>query len=173
MLRIRDTAAAEDIVQATLLAALQAQTEFRGDSSARTWLIGILKNKIIDHFRARSRDAVSIGNAAASAGYDSEEDFMDSVFGEGGAWMSRPGSWDGPDRALEQDGFWSVLESCIQAVPGVAGRAFVLRELVGLETEEICKELNISRTNYWVLMHRARLRLRDCLEKHWFMVTRK
>ncbi len=171
LLQLRDATLAEDLVQATFLSALQARASFRGDSSLRTWLIGILKRKVIDYFRAQSRDAIAIPDLAA--GNESDEDFLDRVFASNDRWVTRPQAWSDPDQALDQEEFWLVLETCMRAVPGIAGRAFLLRELVGLEAEEICKDLEISRSNYWVLMHRARIRLRDCLDKRWFMGTRE
>ncbi|MCK6372120.1 MAG: RNA polymerase subunit sigma, partial [Gammaproteobacteria bacterium] len=102
------------------------------------------------------------------AGDGADEDLLDRLFRNDGSWMSQPGAWDDPERSLEQEGFWVVLEACVQAVPGLAGKAFILRELVGMEADEVCKELTLTRSNYWVLMHRARLRLRQCLDQRWF-----
>lgn len=167
-LQVRDAATAEDLVQATFLAAVQAIDGYRGESTLRTWLIGILRRKIIDHLRERAGDATPIADAAARAGFDSDDSFLDSLFAPTGHWATPPEDWGDPQRTLERDGFWAVFETCVQTVPGLAGRAFLLRELGGLEAEEICKDLGLSKSNYWVLMHRARLRLRDCLDRRWF-----
>jgi RNA polymerase sigma-70 factor (ECF subfamily) len=168
LLQVRDAAVAEDLVQATLLAAVQSIGGYRGESSLRTWLIGILKRKIIDYLRERSRDPVLVTDAATAAGAASDEEFIDRLFLADGHWATPPANWGDPHRTLEQDGFWLIFETCVQSVPGIAGRVFLLRELAGLEPEEICKDLALSKSNYWVLMHRARLRLRDCLDKRWF-----
>lgn len=168
LLHLRDSTAADDVVQATFLAALQAGAKFRGESSPRTWLIGILKRKIIDHFRARARDQVAPEAAANFADEHSEAEFLDRLFDRDGTWTMPPGNWADPHRALEEEGFWRVLELCLEHLPGMTGRVFMLREVIGLEPVEICKDLRLSKSNYWVMMHRARLRLRDCLEKNWF-----
>lgn len=170
VLQVRDASLAEDLVQATFLAAIQSFDGYRGEAPLRTWLIGILKRKIIDHLRARARDAVPLADAVD--GDSSDEEFIDRQFRADGHWAHAPRGWDEPDRALEQQGFWLALEACLQAVPGTAGRVFVLRELGGLEPEDICKDLAITKSNYWVLMHRARLRLRDCLDQRWFAPRR-
>jgi RNA polymerase sigma-70 factor (ECF subfamily) len=168
LLQVRDAAAAEDLVQATFLAAVQSIDGYRGDASLRTWLIGILKRKIIDHLRDKARDAIPMADTAAAAGAEPDDEYLDRLFRANGHWAAPPSSWADPDRTLEQDGFWLVFEACVQTVPGVAGRVFLLRELAGLEPDEICKDLALSKSNYWVLMHRARMRLRDCLDKRWF-----
>ncbi len=172
LLQTRDASMAEDLVQATFLAALQSAGGFRGDSSPRTWLIGILRRKIVDQFRAGQQAAVPLQDATRIEGELADTEIMDRLFSRNGTWEERRQAWSDPDSALEQEDFWSTFEACLKAVPGTAGRAFVLRELVGLEAEEICKNLRISRSNYWVLMHRARLRLGDCLDKRWFMGER-
>jgi RNA polymerase sigma-70 factor (ECF subfamily) len=173
LLQVGGAAVAEDLVQATLLSAVQGAGGYRGDSSLRTWLIAILKRKIIDHLREKARDAVAVSDAAAAAGIESDEEYLDRMFLADGHWTTPPASWGDPEHALEQDGFWQVFEICVQNVPGLAGRVFLLRELGGLEPEEICNDLAISKSNYWVLMHRARLRLRECLDKHWFAGARQ
>jgi RNA polymerase sigma-70 factor (ECF subfamily) len=173
VLQVRDPAVAEDLVQTTLLAAVQSFGGYRGDASLRTWLIGILKRKIVDHLREKSRDAVPVADIVAAAGATSDDEYLDHLFRADGHWTTPPGTWGDPHKTLEQDGFWAAFETCVQAVPGVAGRVFLLRELAGLEPEEICKDLALSKSNYWVLMHRARLRLRDCLDKHWFAGARE
>lgn len=166
-LHLRDAAAAEDAVQETLVAALQSAESFSGESALQTWLIAILRRKLIDHMRRGRREV-----AAADAGLDTadseESGFINRLFERNGHWAVPPAVWANPDAALEQADFYAAFEECVQGLPERTAQAFVLREVSGLEATEICKELAISTSNYWVLMHRARLRLRECLEKRWF-----
>ncbi len=155
-LQLRDAAAAEDAVQETLLAALAAETSFAGRSNLRTWLTGILKHKIVDTIRRASREPTL-----------PEEDF-DALFDERGHWIEMPQAWADPDAAFDQKAFFKVLEDCLRKLPAKTSRAFMLREHMGLETTEICKELSVTPTHVWVLLHRARLALRMCLELNWF-----
>jgi RNA polymerase sigma-70 factor (ECF subfamily) len=164
LLQLRDTAAAEDAVQETLLAALQSP--FDGRSSVRTWLIGILKHKIVDQVRRRLRDAPPPASAELAA------DDLEALFGQDGHYAKPPGDWHDPDQALQERRFFEALERCLQALPRATSRAFVMREVLGMETPEICKELGVSATNCGVLLYRARMALRGCLEKNWFSVER-
>ena len=166
MLQLRDATAAEDAVQETLLAALQSGARFAGRSSVRTWLTGILKHKIIDHVRrqARERRLEAPDDEPAEGGHD----LADAHFSEDGHWADFPDDWPAPDKSLENAQFWRVFETCIQVMPERAARVFVMREVMELSTEEICKALGITATNCWVMLHRARLALRECLEIKWF-----
>jgi len=166
LLQLRDRTAAEDAVQETLLAALQTGTRFAGRSSVKTWLTGILKHKIIDHLRRQLRELPLEGRPEqADAG---EADVADAVFAEDGHWRDFPVDWNAPDRSFESGEFWKVFEMCVQVMSARPARVFVMREILELSTEEICKELGISATNCWVLLHRARLTLRECLDTKWF-----
>ena len=166
-LRLRDRDAAEDLVQETLLAALGARQRFAGDSSERTWLVGILKHKISDHWRRRARQPL-IDAVSADAPADTD-DFVERLFDPAdGHWRVAPSAWDNPEGALEQQQFWQVLTHCIAALPESQARAFSLCEVEGFDGGEACKVLSVAPTNLWVLLHRARLRLRECLENHWF-----
>lgn len=167
-LKVRDQALAEDLVQATFLAAWQGRDGFRGESSAATWLVAILKRKIIDHRRTASREQPLSDLSPPDDGQAGQDELVERLFQRDGHWQNEPGQWSSPESALQQDHFWATLQACIDALPGITGQVFVLHELVGLDAEDICKDLGISRSNYWVSMHRARLRLRGCLEKHWF-----
>ncbi len=161
--RLRDRAQAEDLVQETLIAALQARQGFAGRSSERTWLIGILKNKLVDYLRKSVRERP----LAEMAETESE---IDALF-EASAddhWKKPPADWVNPNQALEQKQFWKILIECIEALPVRQAQVFSLCELEGLEGEEACKVMGIATTNLWVMMHRARLRLRECLENNWF-----
>jgi len=168
LMRLRDPAIVEDLVQETFLAALQARHNFAGQSSEKTWLVGILKHKIIDHFRRINRERPV--NDVESLPDESEELF--EVTGLwAGHWKAEmgPTEWaTDPGRVVEQMEFWKVFEGCLSELPARTASAFTLREMDGLTSEEICKVLNISATNLWVMLHRARAQLRRCLEVNWF-----
>lgn len=162
--RLRDTSAAEDVVQETLMAGLQAWKNFAGQSSERTWLIGILKHKIVDHIRKRSRELPLFES-------DGGNDPNDKLFHENGHWGSEgaPVEWaSNPETLLQQKEFREKLQQCLDTMPKRLAQAFILREMEGLETEEICGILNISSTNLWVMLHRARAHLRQYLELNYF-----
>jgi len=133
-LQLRDPNAAEDAVQETLVAALAGEANFAGRSNLRTWLTGILKHKIIDSIRRAAREPT------AGAALDDEAAF-DPLFRTDGHWKQRPTTWDEPQGALEQKQFLGVLEQCLARLPEKTARVFMLREHLGLDTEEICKEL--------------------------------
>jgi len=162
LLQLRDRSAAEDAVQEALLAAIQGASQFAGQSSLRTWLVGILKHKIIDSLRKVSREQ------PVESFEDRGED-LDAFFSEDGHFAEAPHDWANPERSLEQRRFFEALERCLQSLPQKTARAFTMRELMGLETEEICKELRISTSNCWVMLYRARMSLRACLEQTWFL----
>jgi RNA polymerase sigma-70 factor (ECF subfamily) len=164
MLQLRNATAAEDVVQETLLAALQSSSGFAGQSSVKTWLIGILKHKIIDAIRKQSRE-----QPLESADDETDiHDLQDAVYREDGHFREDPADWGDPEAALRQHRFFEVLERCMEGLPKKTARAFMMREVLGLETEEICKELGVTSTNCWVLLYRARMALRECLEGRWF-----
>ena len=160
-LQLRDPNAAEDAVQETLVAALAGEANFAGRSNLRTWLTGILKHKIIDSIRRAAREPT------AGAELDDEAAF-DQLFRANGHWKNRPAPWDEPHEALEQKQFLGVLEQCLARLPEKTARVFMLREHLGLDTGEICKELGITPTHCWVMLHRARMALRLCLTTNWF-----
>ena len=156
-LQLRDAQAAEDAVQDTLLAALAGESGFGQRASLRTWLTGILKHKIIDAIRKGGRETQIESDEA-----------LEALFDAAGHWKSFPAEWDNPDRSLEQKQFFAALEMCLEGLPEKTARAFLMREHMGLEADEICKELDVTPTHYWVLLHRARMALRKCLEMNWF-----
>ncbi len=163
LLQLRDADLAEDVVQETLLAALEARAGFAGKSSHKTWLTGILKHKIIDVMRRKSREEPLAPNDG-----ESEADAVDALFKQDGHWRQFPAGWGDPERSLEDKRFWEVFEMCSQRMPRRSARVFMMREVMGLSSEEICKALDITPTNLWVMLHRARLSLRACLETNWF-----
>lgn len=165
LLQLRDASAAEDAVQETLLAALQTES-YAGRSSLKTWLTGILKHKIIDHLRRQSREQPL--REPQDETQHGEADIADALFGEDGHWRDFPSGWGAPDTSFESSQFWKVFEICVKVMPARTARVFVMREVLELTTEEICKELSITATNCWVMLHRARLALRECLEIKWF-----
>ena len=167
MAQLRDETHAEDCVQETLSAAIQNAERFAGQSSVRTWLIGILKHKILDHHRKTSRDrAVSLTDEETSV-----EDF-DVLFKPDGHYVEPPATWADPEQALTQREFFEVLEACMDKLPSTTALVFRMREIMGLEVEDICRELAITANNCWVLLYRARMSLRLCLEQRWFAGAR-
>lgn len=162
-LQLRDSAAAEDAVQEALVAALSGEAGFAGRANLRTWLTGILKHKIVDTIRRQARE-----RPAAELQADGGEDEFDALFDRRGHWQEAPPAWEHPEEALNQRQFLAALEACLRALPERTARAFMMREHLGLETPEICKELGITSTHCWVMLHRARMALRLCLQQSWF-----
>jgi RNA polymerase sigma-70 factor (ECF subfamily) len=167
-LQLRDAGAAEDAVQDTLIAALEGWDRFGGKSSVKTWLTGILKHKIIDHIRRQSREQPLVSGHNGQDSDQSEAEAADALFLDNGHWRQPPSHWGDPDKALENKAFMAVFEQCAKGMPAKTARAFMMREVMELPTGDICKELDISTTNCWVILHRARLSLRECLEMKWF-----
>lgn len=165
LLRLRDPKLAEDAVQETLLSALQARDRFLGQASERSWLIGILKHKVIDYFRKISRESLM-----EDASQFEEE--TEGAFDENGHWKrgeTGPCEWNAdPELLLERKQFWIALDGCLSKLPPRMARVFSLREIDGVASEQVCEVLNLSASNLWVLMHRARMQLRQCLEIHFF-----
>ena len=160
---LRDRSLAEDAVQDALIAALAEGDRFQGRSQLRTWLTGILKHKIIDLTRSRSRglraDTFALGEDDASG---------DAWFNAKGKWVDPPADWGMPDTALESSQFWRVYQECCEKMSKRDALVFSMREVMGLSSEEICKKIEISTTNLHVILFRARLSLRTCMSKNWF-----
>lgn len=161
-LQLRNDAWAEDAVSETLLAALEKPQSFSGNSQLKTWLIGILKHKLVDQIRKNCREM------STTASSDDAEDLDDLLFASDGHWREMQHDWGNPEDVLRQVDFMKVLEACVEKLPGQQGRLFMMREWLELESDEICKELAITPTNLWVMLHRARLRLKECLQAGWF-----
>lgn len=164
LVRLRDHSLAEEMVQETLLAALQSHRKFAGQSSERTWLVGILKHKIIDHFRRASRERPLENPEPVS-------DHVAQLFDQSGYWHHDRGPIDwgaDPTRDFEHKEFQKILERCLSELPQRTASAFALREMEEMTSEEICKVLDVTTTNLWVMLHRARAHMRHCLEMKWF-----
>jgi RNA polymerase sigma-70 factor, ECF subfamily len=162
-LQLRDSDLAEDIVQDTLLAALQGATGFSGRSSLKTWLTGILKHKIVDAIRRKSREPMF-----AALEDECQLDDLDALFDESGHWDNPPAEWGDPESSLSRQQFFDIMQFCLDKLPANTARVFMMREVLELSSSEICKELAITSTNLWVILYRARVALRQCLEQNWF-----
>ena len=160
MSRLRDGEAAEEVVQETFVAALQHVDQYTGRGSERGWLIGILKRKIIDLIRARSR--------ATSLQDDDGNDPSEALFDRSGSWRAeiRSAGYQ-PLDSLEREEFWQILRRCLEALPTRQADIFMLREMNDESTEGICKELEITPSNLWVILYRARLQLSNCMKSRW------
>jgi RNA polymerase sigma-70 factor (TIGR02943 family) len=158
--QLRNEAWAEDAVSDTLLAALEKPQAFAGASQLKTWLVGILKHKLIDQLRRHTREIASTP--------DDDDGLEDLVFAPDGHFRDRDQDWGNPEAALGEREFFTVLQTCVDGLPPTQARVFMMREWLELDADEICKELQITATNLWVLLHRARLRLRECLQARWF-----
>lgn len=171
-LRVRDRVIAQDLVQETFLAAIKARDSFGGRSTERAWLFGILRNKLTDYYRLQGRE-VSL------ADLESVLPEEQGAFGSSGltkdGWLHGvgPKAWETPEEVLSSKEFQEVLKRCLSRLPDKVAQAFVLREIDGVSSDEICKDLGVSPNNVWVMLHRARMGLRRCLEVHWFGKQRK
>lgn len=163
-LQLRNEAWAEDAVSETLLAALAKPQAFAQRSQLKTWLIGILKHKVIDALRHHGREVTGVGST--------EDDHADPLellhFKADGHFAEAPADWGNPEQHTSSRQFFEILEACAEKLPAIQGRLFLMREWLELSSEEICKELGLTPTNLYVQLHRARLRLRECLEMNWF-----
>jgi len=162
LLQLRDRDSAEDVVQETILAALEGRARFAGQSTAKTWLTGILKHKIIDLLRRRQREEPLVTNEDGS-----EADAVDAMFQADGHWLTTPADWGNPARALEDKRFREAFALCTKAMPVRNARVFMMREVLDMSSSEICEALDITPANLWVMLHRARLSLRACIEIKW------
>jgi len=166
--RVRNETTAEDIVQETLLAAIQGYDKFTGDASEKTWLTGILKHKIIDHFRRSGRECDLTESERDMSSYEYLFDRKDEWPGH---WKNElaPVDWKAtPEEVLRESEFQGILTHCLGELPERIANAFTMREVDGFTSEEICEVLAVSPNNYWIMLHRARLHLRRCIEFNWF-----
>jgi RNA polymerase sigma-70 factor (ECF subfamily) len=152
---------AEGIVQDTFLSALKGLTSYKGEASEKNWLFAILRNKIADHYRGRRIELLSLESELPER--------QDAQFGDNGKWRKarRPQPWADPNNSIEHKEMQRMLDWCKEHLKALRKMVFILKYLEEKDSEEICKVLGIKPTNYWVLIHRARLQMRECLEKHW------
>lgn len=163
MMQLRNDAAAEDAVSATLLAILEKPAAFGGASSLRTYATGILKHKVVDAMRRHGREV------QLDAGEDgSIDDALDALFLEDGHWREKPTAWCTPEQVLEEREFLETVQRCIERLPARLASVFMLREWQDQDTDEVCKELGITANNCHVMLFRSRMLLRECLQKTWF-----
>lgn len=163
LIRVQSEPAAEDLVQETLLAALRSYENFSGQSSVRTWLTGILKHKIIDYFRRKHQQTISLN--------DEEEDqaLLKYHYNADGGWAIEINPWHSPQQNLEDQQFWQAFRFCLSRLPQKMADLFLMRTMEGMSTEVCCKVLGFTTTNQlWTTISRARLRLRACLDHQWF-----
>jgi len=164
--QLRDGQQAEEAVQEALLAALESIGTFGGKSSLRTWLTSILRFKVIDLQRRGVAERVHV--PLDEEGESGDEAWLDELFDATGHWREAPQAWSNPEASLEQRRFWEAFERCLDRLPKAGSRVFFKREVLGEETDAICKDEGITASNCWVILHRSRIALRACLEKHWF-----
>lgn len=164
--RVRRKEIAEELVQETFLAAWKGIDRFEGKSSLKTWLVTILKNKIMDHFRKTSREQ----EVSLSEGSDqNSEEWLDGLFNKFGIWRTLLEEWkDTPEGLVEQQGFLEQVKSCIDHLPKKMRDVFTMRSIEEIPTPEVCEALDISENNLWVILYRARMQLRSCLDSNWF-----
>lgn len=165
-LQLNDPHLAEDAVQEALIGALKNAGAFGGKAALKTWIFAILKNKIADILRSRSR----MIEASSLLREDEEDEDFAALFDAHGHWTreDQPERWDHPEGALQQQQFWRIFEACLERLPPQQARIFMMREFVELETDEICQAVGMTQNNLFVSLHRSRLRLRECLENNWF-----
>ncbi|WP_096087533.1 RNA polymerase factor sigma-70 [Agaribacterium haliotis] len=166
-MQLNDHQLAEDAVQEALIGALKNARSFAGKSAYKTWVFAILKNKIADILRKRHR-TVEMTNLAGNSA-DEDEDFS-RLFDERGHWHKGmgPDSWGDPEASFKQDQFWQVFEICLENLPERQAKVFMMREFIGLESDEICNNEDLSVSNLHVILYRARMRLQQCLEMRWY-----
>lgn len=166
-LQLRDDQLAEDVVQEAMMAALDGEKQFAGRSAVKTWVFAILRNKIVDVIRQKSR---TVNFSALQPEEAQMDQAFESLFKANAHWQpeERPADWGDPEAALHQEQFWAVFEACLKHLPESTARVFMMREFLEFDTAEVCKELSISTSNCHVILHRARNGLRRCLEGNWF-----
>jgi RNA polymerase sigma-70 factor (ECF subfamily) len=159
--RVSDAEVAKDLVSETFLAGLKSAKNYKGDAAERTWLIAILKRKVIDHYRkSNSKKGKAEVRMNYSNASDSEGDWMEEQVADPFSTLE--------NSAMENEELGLAIQECISKLPQKQARVFILKTINGVSTEDICKELGINPSNLWVMIHRARTALMDCLNKNWF-----
>lgn len=166
-LQLRDGHLAEDAVQEALVGALRNAASFGGRAAFKTWIFAILKNKIADTLRYKQR---MVNSSSLLREEDEDADFSE-LFDRKGFWQpgERPVAWGNPEASLREGQFWQVFEACLEGLPPKQARVFMMREFIELDADEICAELKLTSSNLYVLLHRSRLRLRECIENKWYL----
>jgi RNA polymerase sigma-70 factor (TIGR02943 family) len=161
MSRLRDTNAAEEVVQETFLAGIKNRKQYSGEGSQRGWLLTILKRKIVDHVRQRAR-------FDRDGAVGTEHDPIAESFDSGGHWKLSVAAWmKAPTDAIESSELWAIVEGCLKNLPVGQASAFTLSVMEELDSDEICRELDITPSNLWVRLHRARIGLANCVGARW------
>ena len=159
--RLRNPAWAEDAVSETLVAALESQGSFAGRAQMRTWLVGILKHKLVDQIRRHTREC------QAETFDDEEPEFGELHDAAPSAAFEAQSDWGDPQERLSRRQFMAQFDQCLKTLPPQQSRAFMLRNWMEEETDEICKQLGVTSNNLAVMLHRARARLRSSLQAQW------
>ncbi len=170
-LQLGDGHLAEDAVQEALIGALKNAASFGGRAALKTWIFAILKNKIADTLRQKQR----MVNASSLLREGDEEEELSELFDRKGFWQpdERPVAWGNPEASLREGQFWQVFEACLEGLPPKQARVFMMREFIELDANEICATVELTTSNLHVLLHRARLRLRECIENKWYLEGEK
>ncbi len=165
-LQLNDSHLAEDAVQDALMGAMKNAKSFAGRSAFKTWMFAILKNKVVDIIRKRQRQI----DVTSLAGNSEEEEDFSVLFDESGHWNSddKPQNWGQPEQSFKQDQFWIVFDACLNGLPAKQAKIFMMREFIGLDSDEICENEQLSVSNLHVILYRARMRLQKCLESRWY-----
>ncbi len=167
MLQLGDGHLAEDAVQEALIGALKNAASFGGRAALKTWIFAILKNKIVDTLRHKQR----VVNASSLLREEDDDEALSELFDQKGFWQQdeRPIAWGNPEASLHESYFWCVFEACLERLPPKQARAFMMREFIELDADEVCDAMNLTTSNLHVLLYRARLRLRECIENRWYL----
>lgn len=160
---LHDDSLAEDLVQDTLITVVEQHTRRRGESTLLTWAVAILKNKVADWYRSPQRRRMVQFNADD----DTLGESVEGLYNGEGAYVEAIPSWQQPDNRTEQRQMMTVLEHCVSHLPRQTGRVFMMREWLGFENPEICQRVGVSAENCRTILHRARMALRDCMQRDW------
>ena len=167
-LQLGDGHLAEDAVQEALIGALKNASSFVGRAALKTWIFAILKNKIADTLRHKQR---VVNASSLLREEDEDKDISELLFDRKGYWQhdERPVAWGNPEASLRETQFWSMFEACLERLPPKQARVFMMREFIELDVDEICVAVDLTISNLHVLLHRSRLRLRECIENKWYL----
>lgn len=164
--KTKDEALSQDLVQDTFLSAFQAYDSFQGNSQPKTWLFSILNNKIVDYYRRSARSAVRLESDEEKRAAEISE----ATFDGDGMWKDRTihSVWNDDTNLLDDSDFQGVMTQCMDDLPLTWRLMLSAKYLLEKDSKEICQELDITPSNYWQVLHRAKLMMRKCIELHWF-----